>query len=164
MAKQAPDTVEARPVEVNALGITYQIALEEGRTIAYESKVDATCSTEDMDELLDRLHDATERQLARVNLPKAKGKLKIARIQLRMQEQLHARTESEQLAHHRLSRKQGEFRPSEAQRNNLTGIETSIARFRADLPIIEWEIARLEAIIARREPPEEPARLAEAAD
>lgn len=164
MPKQAPDTVEARPIEVNALGITYQITLADGRTVAYETRMDATCELADMDELLDRIHDATERQAARVNLPQARAKLKIAHTQLRMQEQLYATTQAGQEAAHSVSRKQGPFRPSEAQRTNLENIRASIARFRADIPILEWEIARLEAVIAREEPPPEPQRLAEAAD
>lgn len=162
--KQAPDTVEARAVEVNGLGISYTINLDEGRQLLYETKLDATSEQQHIDDLLDMMHAATERQLAKVKLPQAHAKLKIAHTQLRLQERLYAETEAMAMARWGASRKQGEFKPSEQVATSLANIQSSIARFRADIPILEWEIERLTAIIDRVPPPPEPQRLAEAAE
>jgi hypothetical protein len=164
MAKQAPDTIEARPIEVNALGITYQIELEGGRTIAFEERVPSDIGMADLDDALDTIHDAAERLQARVNLPKAKGKLKIAHNQLYLQERMYKQTEAEHLTRWGAGRKQGTFHPTEAQRAALDNIMRTIAQFRSDIPIIEYEIARLQAVIDRREAPEAPPMLAEAAE
>lgn len=162
--RQAPDTVEVRPIPVTALALTYQIELSPGRSIAYQVPLPAESDLADLNERLDTLHDATERQLARVQLPQARGKLKIASVQLKLQENLYAKTKALNEARWTQSHKQGVFRMSEAQSSALDNIATTVAKWRADLPILEWEIARLQAVIDGRTPPEELPAIAEAAE
>lgn len=155
MPKQAPDTTEVRPIEVNALGITYQVQLEGGGTIAYESKLDNTCARADIDELLDRIHGATERLVAKANIAKAKQRVTMIRARIKLQEQEYVFEENKQKASWSLGKKQGNFRPSDAQRSMLDNIQKTIASGRADLPVAEYEVARLQALIDGTEPPAE---------
>ena len=156
MTKQAPDTVEARPVEVNGLAVMYEVQLVEGRKLSWESKLDATCEQSDMDELLDRVFAATERQKARSELRAAKDNVIKLKVRIELQEQQYAREEAKQMVRFGAGRKQGSFRRTEAQDAALGQIMTTIASLRADVPMAEWNVKRLEAIIAGEEPPEVP--------
>jgi hypothetical protein len=162
---QAPDLVsEPRPIEVNALGISYQVNLGGDRQVSFETKLDSTADKVEIDTLLDTIHASVDRQQARIKLPEARGRLNIAHVQLRLHEREYAKEEAMQSARFAVSRKQGEMRRSEAQIAKLSNIQTSIDRFRADIPILEWEIERLQAVIDGTDIPPEPERLAEAAD
>lgn len=156
MPKQAPDTVEVRPLEVNALGITYQVTLDGAGTLAFESRLDNTCSQADIDELLARVYASTEKLAARAGLQKAKERVTIVKGRIELQEQAYARAEQLHLVRHGASRRQGDFRRTDAQQAELDNIMATIASARADLPIAEYNLARLQAIVDGRPPPAEP--------
>lgn len=56
-------------IAVPGLKIAYQMQVAEGRMIAYEAAVDSTTGKDDLNELLDRIGDAAERQKAKHDLP-----------------------------------------------------------------------------------------------
>ena len=156
MPKQTPDTVEVRPVEVNALGITYQVQIEGGGTIAYEAKLDDTCSRDNIDELLDRIHGATERLIAKNAIVKARQRVTMLKARIKVAERDYEQTASLHMARWGTSRRQGEFRRTDAQEAELGNRMSTIATFRADLPMAEWEVSRLQALIDGTEAPPEP--------
>ena len=47
-----------------SIGISYQITVWGGRQLVLQSFIDRNCSKEELDKLLDKLHDAGERQFA----------------------------------------------------------------------------------------------------
>lgn len=153
---QAPDTVEARPIEVNGLGLMYEINLTDGRKLSWEVKVDDTIEPDELNERLDLIHKASERQVALSTITAKREKVMVLKVRLQLQEATFAREGALQEARWGNNRKQGGFRRTEAQQTKLDNIETTIAGMCADIPVAEWEVARLEAIIDGRPPPELP--------
>lgn len=146
----------ATATEIPGMRVTYQIAIGDGRTVAYEAAVDSTIAREDLDELLDRCGDAAERRQAVFELPLVRASLWSNRQLLATERVSRARAQAEsegrvaQLSRGR--RADVPLPPSDV--NRIAQYDARLLQIEAQIKSAEARIPYLEAIIARREPPD----------
>ena len=169
-------------VIVGGLGITRRVVLSNKEDITFQVAIDSTADKHDLFGLLDNISAAADRERLKAELAEKKHAHAIALEQPAMLDKEIARLRRDRAAtlagfhaRHAASQKRSEYRPSERDQQGLDQFEAQIQAaqeskksFARDLPIIEWEIARLEALIAGQEVPARPAEvelaLSEAAD
>lgn len=169
-------------VIVGGLGIVRRIVLGNKDDIQFQVAIDSTADKQDIFLLLDTISAAADRERLKADLAEKKQAYRIALEQPAMLDKEVARLRRDRAAtlagfhaRHAASQKRSEYRPSERDQQALDQFEAQIQAaqeskksFARDVPIIEWEIARLEALVAGREVPPRPAEvemaLAEAAD
>lgn len=154
------DPVYSQMVAVPGMKIAYHFQIGEGQQIAYEVAEDRTASLDDLNELLDRLGGAAARQKAIHDLPFARLRLRQNREKLGKAERaLHdaiAKQEAhvQQLVQSRRNANAAQPLPTDI--NAVTQAQTTLQGIIDTIRFDELEIPRLEAIIAGREPPQEP--------
>jgi hypothetical protein len=151
-----PAEVKRLPLPVGAMAVTYQITIGDGRTMAFETAVDATVAREDLDGLLDTMGGAAERRQAIFELPLVKANLFANRELLADQEKGRANAIANLQAHveirSRGSRPQAQPVPSDV--NAVAQFDDRIAKIKAQIKTAELRIPYLEALIDRRDPPD----------
>ena len=141
---------------VSGLGITYQATLIDGKTLAFETAIDNTTDREDLDGVLDTFIGAAKRQQAIEELPLVKQSLSTNLQTLRDQER--ARAEAVAGSQARISVvNSGRRTPREIPEGDKAAVmqfDQRISQIKAAVAAARARIPYLEAVIARREPPE----------
>ncbi len=151
---------DRKGLAVAGLALTYQATLIDGKTLAFETAVDATMAREDLDGALDDWIGACRRQQAIEELPLVKAGLYANKATLRDQERARAKLGAEIDARQVIERRNKRPVP-EGATAGLQQFEQPIQRLKAAIATSSARIPYLEAIIARKEPPElfpQPAR------
>jgi hypothetical protein len=186
---EQPDAIGVRErmprVTISAIGLTMQADIG-GVTLAFERQVDAAIDAPDLDQeikfVLDRIGVARARgQLAEKLLAREIATDMLAswaddrERSLKAQADEHIRLRASFQAAHDGSGKRGAWFPNrseqEALSNAFANIETRRNQFdenkrklEQDVRLVDKQIARLSALISGRDPTEEPASLAQAAE
>ena len=155
MSEKATEVVRTG-LAVGGLGITYQAALIDGKTLAFETAVDQTMDREELDDYLDTFIGAAKRQQAIEELPLVKQNLATNLAMLRNDEKERAKAIARIEARSTIvsGTRRNPRPPSEGDQNNLAQFEQRIARTKAAINAARARIPYLEAIIARQTPPE----------
>lgn len=152
---------DVSPIDVPAIGISVQHAVDETRQLVFQCHVGADQSNKLINELVDRLFRASNRQSAIVRLPAARALLEnYTTMQKRMAEDLVRLDAEAKIAYenletaYRASGRKGEVKLSAQQQahknkneNDRNNAVTTIERVRQDIAKTETEIARLQAQI-----------------
>lgn len=148
---------------IGALGLTYQAELLPGKTLAFETAVDATMGREELDGYMDDWIGACKRQAALEELPLVIQSLHANRMRLRDEEKKRAVLVANSQARERLRASE---RPHGTRRDraeplaesgdaaNLAQADQMIANVRSAIRSAEARIPYLRALVAREEPPE----------
>lgn len=142
---------------IPGMRVTYQFPVgDNGQVIAYEVGMDATCSREDLDELLDRCGGAAARRKAIFDLPLTE--LSLAGAKQMLASQLVERDRAVQAQERHVAtmnqnrRKEGQ--PLQSDVMAVAQFDNRIAQLKRqivqDARMIEW----LKAVIAGDKPPE----------
>lgn len=138
------------PTPVPAMGCSYQFPLtESGISIVFQTHFDATSDRRDIDEVLDRMQGAAERQKAKLELPKWRHDLlvDIKKLELAEREYVSNEAKFSAVAASR-NRREG---ANEMTRNQKDLLENGQKNIKQLLENVEWrkqEIARREAVVA----------------
>lgn len=155
------DPVYSQMIAVPGMKIAYHFQIAEGQMIAYEVAEDRTASLDDLNELLDRLGGAAARQKAIHDLPFARLRLKQNREKLEKAERALHDAIAKQEAHVQqlvqTRRNANAAQPLPTDINAVTQAQSALQGIIDTIRFDELEIPRLEAIIAGRPSPEEPA-------
>lgn len=147
------------PIDVPAIGISVQHAIDETRQLVFQCHVGSDQSDKEINDLVDRLFKASNRQSAILRLPAARALLEnYTTMRKRMAEDLVRVDEEAKIAYesleanYRASGRKGEIKLSaqqqahknknEADRKNAM---TTLERVAQDIAKTKAEIARLEA-------------------
>jgi muconolactone delta-isomerase len=145
MAKAASDVVDtgAEP----ALSVLYNIVLDDQKTLALQTYLPVSCKPKELNELLDRMSAAADRQAAQGKIVKLKRSLAMQAKQLRRTtEDLNA-IDGRFEAMWKKAGKKGEFRLTTEQEAQKRNAHTTQARFGEEISEIKQEIADLEALL-----------------
>lgn len=153
----------AKVTDTPALGITLQYPLDNtGRTLVCQTFVASDCTTKELNDSLDKVRKASDRQRAIVNLPTLRGLLSDSEDKLKAAvaahyeaettiDQLHNKWEKE----HRASERRGELKLSSAQvaeegkyKQQLGGSKSAIRQLQEAIEIDKRNIANAEKLIA----------------
>lgn len=145
--------VKKLPVDVPALGISYQFDIGSGRQIVMQTHVNATTDDADANELLDRMTRWSYRQQCVVELDDCTHKLGAAYAALKTQRIEHARKMADFQVRHVQAGRRGQFQPKAEQTVALSNIDQGIANIQGNIIAIRWKIANLTAIINGTERP-----------
>lgn len=131
-----------------ALGITYQVAIGERRSIVVQTHVGQSTSEKDINDLFDRLMKATDRVNAKYRLEELQREVKLTTNQFALS--LDNITENKTKWQEEWERKgrRGTFEPAGNQREIMNNVEKQHERFRQTIANLEVEIAELEKIVA----------------
>ncbi len=151
--RQVAAAGEKNGLAVAGLGLTYQGTLLDGQTLAFETTVDATMDRKDLDDCLDAWIGACDRQQAKKELPLVKAGLYANKATLRDQERAKAKLAAEIDARQVIERRNKRPTP-EGATAGLQQFDQRIQQLKAAIATSSARIPYLEAIIARKEPPE----------
>jgi len=169
-------TVET-PLPISGLGIQRRVILKPGKDdLQFAFALDMTAPVEDAYQAMDFVSAIADREDLKTRMREKREALEVAKQQpaqmqkdierLRVQRAafLAART-----AVHAASGRRSPLKLTDKAQGDLEKFDEQIAQavmaaknFSRDIPIIEWEIACLEAKIDGREPPEAPNEVADA--
>ena len=149
--------VEVRAIEIPGMKIKYSAPLSpDGDGIEYEMAVDSTIHRDDLDELLDKVGGAHQRQAAKRELPLLRQNLHGNRNLLRSARNEKARHEAGMNA--RASALGGtrrrEVQPNPQDANALSQHDQRIIKIEEEIKRAEQRIPYLEAIVAGKDPPD----------
>lgn len=148
-----------RDIEIPGMKVAYHFPItpEGGRALSYEAAVDSTIGQEDLNDMLDTMRVAAERQKAIHDLPFHKMRLVQNRAKLPAREkELALMTANAQAkANRNATNRRTQLDVNPADQQNIAKLESALADLVATIAADEGEIPRLEAIIAGREPPAE---------
>ena len=148
-----------------AIGISFQHALDDHRSVVFQSFVPADCSDSEFNSMLDKLTRVSDRQRAKTHLPNTRTLLRIKQEQLketefRLREAVNELNglDSKWNEIHKESGRRGEFKPSAqsiAERTRLEGIRNkevqTLQTLRNEIGQYEAQIAEMEAKIQSAE-------------
>jgi DNA repair exonuclease SbcCD ATPase subunit len=152
----ADKNVKPLPIQVPALGISYQIDIAQGRSLVFQTHVDATMDRETIDALLDDVARAANRQKAEHDLDEFKRKLASFYLQLKQHTGGLIRQEEDFRANWTARGKRGEWQATGQEITALQNIKTNLETLKANIEACKQEIANLEAIMAGEPLPEPP--------
>lgn len=147
--------VSVSGIAVPGLKISYGLQLSDGVSLVYEAGVDSTVAKEDLNELLDRVSDAAERQRCKRDLPKARDRLaKNVRMLLPARRRV-AEADRQSNAHiAQLSQNRRKDVPMLATDvNEVKAANDYLVGLLQQIELDKLVIAYFEAIIDGREPP-----------
>lgn len=147
--------VSVPAIAVPGLKISYGLQLSDGVSLVYEAAVDSTIAKEDLNELLDRLSGATERQRAIRELPRARDRLAKNLSVLPQARRRVAQAEAQASAHiAQLSQTRRKDVPMlTTDVNETKAANDALAILLQTIELDRLAIAYFEATIDGREPP-----------
>ena len=151
--------VQVRATEIPGMRIIYQTPLaDDGKGISYEAAVDTTISQDDLDELLDRVSEASRRQMAFDQIRISKESLHAAKKKLAnaLTERAHAIAMLNRHVERMSVNRRGPVDPTTQDANSVKQWDETVAAARNDIVLAEWRIPYWEAIRDRKTPPELP--------
>ena len=151
--------IEVRATEIPGMRISYQGPVDaDGRGLSFEIIADQTIAREDLDEVLDRVAEASRRQMAFDQLRISKEKLRASKLQLDMALKERARAYAILEGHvQKLSQvRRGQVQATAQDAKSVQQWDETIITARNEITLAEWRIPYWEAIRDRREPPELP--------
>lgn len=144
-----------------AIGLSIQHQVGEDRSIVFQGFVPADCTSAEMNDLLDKSFKASERQKARVEMPKLRKRLvHLEKVHKRVAEDMFrldaeaaeadARAQQSALASGRRNPTKSAQQASHEQKNRADRLnaETTYKRHEEDISDLKAEIAELEKTIA----------------
>lgn len=137
---------QAEPAPVPALGMSYQFGIVEGVTLVFQTHIDATTDRRDLDDLLDHVAGAAERQKAKIELPEIRRRRDVALKQLEIAERDYVSSQArfEGMAANSNRRLTG---ITAQQKGTLDNAKLSIERLREEVDRWDSEIAKREDIV-----------------
>lgn len=171
--QKTPVTVKEPGIAIGGLGITRQIKIDDNDQIAFETAIDATTDIADLMQVFDLINEAVRRERAKVELPRRKQAVEVARkMPQRLDEEIAELTRQKMAqiagyrARHEIGNRRSEWKPNDAQKQSLDQFDKRIenalkSRSTCAVHIMgaEWEVARREAIIRGEEEPLPPPEL-----
>ena len=158
--------VSVSGIAVPGLKVAFQIQLADGVVLAYEAAADQTLAREDLDELLDRLGGAAERQRAIRELPLSKQRLSKNLKLLPKRQADVAKAKADAAAHITIMSANRRVKREDMPLTDVQAVKGAVDALNILEQTIELDrlaIAYYEAIIAGREPPDPAAEESEAA-
>jgi hypothetical protein len=167
------------PLPVSSLGVQRRVILKQGKDdLAFSFAMDLTASKEDFFQAMDLITAVSDRENLKVKKAEKLEALQVARAQPIETERDVERMRAQRAAYvatrealHRKSGRRLDFKLSEKDEGELKKFDDQIEQgvmalrnFRRDVPIIEWEIACLDAQLAGRELPVKPKELEDVID
>jgi hypothetical protein len=168
------------PLPVSSLGVQRRVILKQGKDdLAFSFAMDLSSPKEDFFQAMDLITDVADRENLKVKKAEKLEALQVARAQpieteremVRMQAQRAAYIATREALHNRTGTRRLPFKLSEKDEGELKKFDDqldqcrmSLRNFRRDVPIIEWEIACLDAQLAGRESPAKPKELEDVID
>lgn len=142
------------PVPGMKVAYHFQIS-ETGRALSYEAAVDSTIGREDLNDMLDTMREAGERQKAFHDLPFHQMRLaqNQAKLPMRKKELSLAVAAAQAKATRHASSRRTEMTVGPSDQQNIAKLESAVADLEAVIEADRLEIPRLQAIIDGREPP-----------
>ena len=167
------DPVVETPLAVGALGIVRRFVNAGKDDLTFQVAVDSTADREIIFEVMDTISAVAEREALKAELVEKKKAMQIALNQPKEIEKEIERLRAGRMAYiaareatHARSGRRLDFKINDKQQADLDKFDEQIAQgqqalksFCQDEPIIEWEIACLEARIAGRPVPPRPVEL-----
>ncbi len=143
-----------RAIAVPGMRITLQFPISpDGKTIAWEIVEDQTASAEDLDEVTERAWSVTRRLSALEELPIIKASLyKCRKLLVTARKERAMAIAQQEAAHSGPRRNPRPANPQDQQR--LMQYDTRVLQIEEQIIVDEARIPYLEAIIARKDPPE----------
>jgi len=158
--------VSVSGIAVPGLKVAFHIQLTDGAVLDYEAAVDQTLCREDLDELLDRLGGAAERQRAIRELPLCRNRLAKNLRLLPNRRADVAKAKADATAHITIMNANRRNQRDEMPMTDVQAVKGAVDALNITEQTIELDklmIAYYEAIIDRRDPPDPAAEEPEAA-
>lgn len=164
-------------IAISGIAITRQIALLPNKdNLTFQVGIDSTTDDADLNDLLDRIGRAANRQRAIAELPEKEQALEIAYGQPAALEREIARLQALRAAHvggmqaaWDAAARRGPFKPNEKQQAQIDQYDKQIEQamksrgsFTRDIAICEWEVARRRALIECLPEPPKPQEIDDA--
>lgn len=134
--------------------MSFKQTLDDYREIVFQSHVFADCSPDVLNDLLDKLSSAADRQKAKAHLPTVKGLLEIKKAALVQETNNLFLAESERDTQADIWQKMSagsnrrEWKPSSAQAQDHARIQARIAQAETNLKVLKKEIGTYEMQVA----------------
>lgn len=149
--------------------ITMQCEIARGITMAWQDTLGRSRTRAELDREVDLFMTVVGRQKAKIELGEKRQALLIAQSQIKESAERRIQLDASFRAEYEIAEiggraRRGGFKLSEQQKKALEQCDEVIKQMRRDVPLIEAQIARLEALIDGRELPDEAAVLREAAE
>lgn len=145
-------TDEAKDVPV--IGFSFKQTLDDYREIVFQGFVPATCTAAEMNEMLDKVSTASDRQKAKTHLPTVKGLLDVKKDALVTETNNLFLAEAERETQSDLWRKQAEtsnkrnWVPSPAQKQDHVRVQGRIAQHEQNIKVLRKEVSVYEQQLA----------------
>lgn len=129
-----------------ALGFSYSVTLDDKRSIVLQTHIPIDATVDALNEILDKMRQATDRQAAHFRIADLKRSLHMQQKQLRrVTEDLH-NIDAQQQASFTTSGKKGQFRLTSEQEKHRQNVLITQQRFNEEIEEIKREIKAAEEL------------------
>lgn len=140
--------------DIPAIGFSFKQTLDDYREIVFQGFVPANCTPAEMNEMLDKVSVASDRQKARTHLPTVKGLLEIKKAALEAETNNLFLAEAERETQSDMWRKQAEtsgrrnWTPSPLQKQDHVKVAGRIAQCEQNINVLRKEVSAYERQLA----------------
>ena len=135
------------PEDTAALGLSFEQTIDDYRKIVFQSFLPRSSSLDSINELLDRMSSAGDRQKAKTHLPTVKGLLDIKKAAFAAETEAHFKALQERDAQDEIWQRQaieagrrGPWKPNAAQAQERAKVDARISQSEHNLKLLEKEI------------------------